>query len=648
MSAEMNSMDNPLEILSPFTKVTEEIRNIMEKIVHIKRKSADKWKEAVHELQLECMFHFLTLKKLNRMAQIRCKSVKDMTLESKQKLDENNLGLQNLLYEIIHLDREVCNCLQFKSKHEDIALVPVAEFYRTAPKEISNEDETLTDVHSQTLARLDWELESRKRLSNEMKDTLDQKENVYARIKKKRQDLDGLRPCLDSVLSSTLQLQEALGDHITGTRILHENARLLPRPLYVLFFQANALADTCNQDLVVQIEGDTAMAQLVKQHNNKKIVDARGIYSSSRDESDSENEEGEDQDSDRGRRKSVSKAQTTMDYSSSSLGDVSKHPLKILLKIYLKPNDTTSHLCLTFSYYMDLGFISVIPRLELNDVEVADHADILGPACLLHDLRELDNRDLSFSRLLEEQELKESMVRNNELVYGWVQKLAGLETLGDVAMNDMETSNANMRSVIKLIRRRILSRSSLAMQLDKFAHSLVALDAVTTTHLPGISHFNLTDWRAVDYVTLMSTEVTAALKDINLASPGDFCYIAKAKRGSNATVEIAVVIPSRYPDKSPIFRIQLNWRGEHTAENSLNMREIELDVNCRLPKNVVGMFKRNQMLTAQMHRLLSLLDIYVETECAKDDGSNLPSEFAMNKPRQLLVKGRARLQLFTA
>lgn len=50
-----------------------------------------------------------------------------------------------------------------RSKHEEIELVSVNEFYEEAPPEISKPEITTDDPHQQTLARLDWELEQRKR-----------------------------------------------------------------------------------------------------------------------------------------------------------------------------------------------------------------------------------------------------------------------------------------------------------------------------------------------------------------------------------------------------------------------------------------------------------------------------------------------------
>lgn len=53
-----------------------------------------------------------------------------------------------------------------RSKHEEIDLVTEEEFYKEAPPEISRPQLTKNDTHQLTLARLDWELEQRKRCEN--------------------------------------------------------------------------------------------------------------------------------------------------------------------------------------------------------------------------------------------------------------------------------------------------------------------------------------------------------------------------------------------------------------------------------------------------------------------------------------------------
>jgi THO complex subunit 5 len=85
------------------------------------------------------------------------------THEEKNKMDEHHLELQNLLYEISHLRKEINTCLEFRSLHEDISLVTVEQFYANAPADVSRPDVTRNNEHKLKLAQLDWELIERQR-----------------------------------------------------------------------------------------------------------------------------------------------------------------------------------------------------------------------------------------------------------------------------------------------------------------------------------------------------------------------------------------------------------------------------------------------------------------------------------------------------
>lgn len=69
-----------------------------------------------------------------------------------------NISVRTQFIDIIFCDT--------RSKHEEIDLVPEEEFFQEAPPDISRPNLTKTDSHQLTLARLDWELEQRKRYIN--------------------------------------------------------------------------------------------------------------------------------------------------------------------------------------------------------------------------------------------------------------------------------------------------------------------------------------------------------------------------------------------------------------------------------------------------------------------------------------------------
>lgn len=53
------------------------------------------------------------LKALNRNANAATRLHKQSTAEARQEMDQTHLGLQNLLYEKRHLEREIEKCRQF-------------------------------------------------------------------------------------------------------------------------------------------------------------------------------------------------------------------------------------------------------------------------------------------------------------------------------------------------------------------------------------------------------------------------------------------------------------------------------------------------------------------------------------------------------
>lgn len=56
---------------------------------------------------------FARLKALNRDANASSRAQKQRTAEARSEMDQTHLGLQNLLYERRHLEREIEKCRQF-------------------------------------------------------------------------------------------------------------------------------------------------------------------------------------------------------------------------------------------------------------------------------------------------------------------------------------------------------------------------------------------------------------------------------------------------------------------------------------------------------------------------------------------------------
>ena len=122
-----------------FKETCADIRKLLTDILQLKMsgKTDEETKAKIVGKRIDASLLFVTLKKLNRIDKLRLKKARDTTHDAKQRVDTFLLQHENLLYEVFHLQKEVDKCLEFKSKDEDIELVPEEEFYQEAPANIS-------------------------------------------------------------------------------------------------------------------------------------------------------------------------------------------------------------------------------------------------------------------------------------------------------------------------------------------------------------------------------------------------------------------------------------------------------------------------------------------------------------------------------
>ncbi|KAK2111641.1 THO complex subunit 5 [Saguinus oedipus] len=180
----------------------QELPRLLAEIQDLKSRGGKDVAIEIEEQKIRSCVHFMTLKKPNRLAHIRLKKERDQTHEAKQKVDAYHLQLQNLLYEVMHL-QEITKCLEFKSKHEESDLISL-EFYKEAPPDISKAEVTMGDPHQQTLACLDWELEQHKRLAEKYHECLSNKDKILKETEVKKEYLSSLQPRLHSIMQASL------------------------------------------------------------------------------------------------------------------------------------------------------------------------------------------------------------------------------------------------------------------------------------------------------------------------------------------------------------------------------------------------------------------------------------------------------------
>uniref|UniRef100_A0A3Q2PBW8 THO complex 5 n=1 Tax=Fundulus heteroclitus TaxID=8078 RepID=A0A3Q2PBW8_FUNHE len=571
------------------------------------------------EVELKRMqgcIHFMNLKKLNRLAHMRLKRGRDQTHEAKQKVDVLHLQLQNLLYEVMHLQKEISKCLEFKSKHEEIDLVSEEEFYQDAPPEISRPNLTRSDPHQLTLARLDWELEQRKRLAEKYKESQSTKEKIQKSIEVKKEHLRSLQPGLNAIMQASVPVQDYLSMPFEKTQKQVEIARHLPPPLYVLFVQANAYGQACDKKLNVSICGDVDEARAL----SKPPDDSQGTC----------------------KRRPTTGGQ--LDDKRREM--LKRHPLSLSLELQCKDGST---LHLYFFYLMNLNILTVKTKVSTStDLNTAISAgDLLKSDTLLSCLYTRDQGRETPNPANRYQFDKVGIVTFADYVeelgypYMWVQSLGGLHFPGETS--EVSLSASHMESTMKLLRGRVQSRLALHKQFASLEHSIIPISSECQHLFPAKIISRLARWTTISQQEYTELPYTHHVTEAGLATETDLYFMAVVERGT-ARLHAAVVLSPRYPEISPLFSLSLNWKGECSGRTDDNLRAMESEVNV-FKHELQGPKPGHQLLTNQFARLCVCLDVYLETE-GQDDSVEGPREFPREKMCLRTVRGPNRLKPF--
>lgn len=612
----------------------EDLHRLMAEIQDLKSKGSKDASAEIEERRVQSCVHFMTLKKLNRLAHIRLKKSRDQTHESKQKVDAYHLQLQNLLYEVMHLQKEITKCLEFKSKHEEIELVSVEEFYRDAPAKISKPEITSSDPHQQTLSRLDWELEQRKRLAEKYKESLAIKDKILKEIDVKKEYLNSLQPQLHSIMQASLPVQEYLSMPFDCMHKQYEIARHLPAPLYVLFVQASAYSQACDKKLVVSIEGS--------------VEEAKALFKPPEDSQDDESDSDAEEEQTTKRRRPTLGVQ--LDDKRKEM--LKRHPLCVSLILKCKDN---SSLNLTFYFLMNLNILTVkakvMPASELaNSISAGE---LLNPETVLRCLYPGDDGKKTPNPANQYQFDKVGILDLSDYIselghpYLWVQIMGGLHFPTDQPqpsiIADNTLSASHMEKTIKLLRSRLLSRLSLHRQFASLEHGIIPISGECQNLFPAKVVSRLTRWSMIPYEDYVVLPYTKDVVESGLAQDTNLYYSLMIERGT-AKLHGAVVLNPGYCFIPPLFSLCLNWKGERSSRNDENIRVMESEINVYY-KELGGPSPGFQLLTNQMQRLCMLLDVYLETEC-HDNSVEGPHEFPPEKICLRLVRGLSRIKPF--
>nr|XP_034171162.1 THO complex subunit 5 homolog isoform X1 [Osmia lignaria] len=581
-----------------FLSTCDSIRKAMNKIAKLKSSNDPSTKDEIHELQVQTSLAFIELKKLNRMEKFRTKFARDSLVSSKSSVDSRHLHLQNLLYEVMHLKKEVIKCLQFKSKDELIQLVSEEEFYKEAPESISRRDITVNNPHQLRLARLEWELTQRKQLAALCDELSENKKAVALSIDSKQTRLDNLAPQLRSILEASKPLQESLGLPLDKIRQEHYKATLLPSPLYVLYAKASAYRDAYDNSITVKVEGDEEEA---KRANNQD-----GLQESDSDPENVSENIIEETPVHKKRHHRLSR-EARQEEKRTKL--VQRHPLHVKIVIKLKNlfSDETK-LTLQFFYMMVLKVVTVESKLKTEGVGSTNTGDMLVSESIL---RELYPRDLGLESpnpancyQLGRHNLGQFASLGLGIPYKWAQRMAGLHFISPDSREQVPTSSEliqdNVESVLREIKRRVKARLELCTEIRQLESGNLPPYS-TTNDVPQKLSTILQKFTTISWNNY-SNSINRALEQQGLVSSLDMFYEAVLRRGSNELIT-KIAIKADYPKIAPVFSINMN---STLPVHGDILRDMEREVNV--------MWTKSPTLSAQLQRLRACFDIYLETE----------------------------------
>jgi len=659
------------------TEVTERFK---EKINEIKMMQNNKnaTKIVLNKAYRQGLLLCASIKKLNRVANMRVNKARNITHEEKNKIDEHHLELQNLLYEISHLQVEINKCLEFRSLDEDVNLVSVDEFYMNAPVDISKPDVTKLpeNVHKLKLARLDWELMERQNMLGRIKELETQIESSEQELKNKQNKLESLNPKLSNILEACKPTLDYFNTNFNENSVFSELVQHLPKPLYQFYMMMTSYRDTMDKEIQIDVYGDLEEAKRFDQNDQITFDD---------EDSDSNDDEN---DNDYKKKKSKSKANKKKLSTREKLFKTFPLTCKLKMKI-----PSYGELSLEFFYLHYLKIVAAKIETNYEKENFNDGSSMLKNENMFNNLYPRDNGlespNLANKFLFNNTGVKsiESYMKSIGIPYKWCQILCGLyygnksgktnstlsnsindfqmkeqskvdgsEKINGKASNQMEEEmevsdeeiedentdfedldlidlkNQNESKLIVQVLNRLKSRFKARVVLQKAIDSTKNSNQSLTNRLRIQS--SLVSCKESTYEKFSSSIYTQHLLNSNLLiNDVDFSFYEIILLNSAAKLQAQVAINQDYPRVAPLFAINISWKHERNFTNDEAIRDMERELNVfrenflddyqsndksiklRRSLSKISIEEKNyDLFPKQMNHLLICFDIYLESE----------------------------------
>lgn len=626
--SEAETRDSSQDV-AEFQNTCSNIEERLSKIHQLKLDSDNDNADIIAEQRVEATLLTTNLKKLNRLAQIRGRSSKEGTQTVKKRVDNLHLDLQNLLYELMHVKKEIQKCMNFSSKDEDLDLLDVDNFYKDAPKEISQPKLTKENPHQQMLARLDFELMKRKELTSAKDELVTKKKQTEQEINQKSEYLSNLKPRLEQILKASRPVQEYMNIPLEAEAMIQETAQYLSRPLYVLYIQAKAFKDVCDSNLEIDIEGDQLEAKNLFYADD--IDDGSDVFNemlSMSDLSDTETEAEPEQEK-RGTRNKHKQVKQQVKKQQSRL--LQAHPLKICLTVNEKD---AFKIKITFHHYVALKITAVKIEVKMADkYEAISQSPLVSAVSILQDLCCFDTGKISpnSANTYQLDQFKMEPFENHISTIGrpyfWVQWVCGLNYLpnqGNVCSTpDASTSVKHFQKVVLAIKERMRSRIALQEQVLSLQRLQVPepIKEEMKSSFPSKVISVLSNWSEATYEDAQTLDDYKTFEEFGMINEDCLFYKTTLTRDDNQSVEVFVTVHADYPRQAPLLLLSFK-DGKNKVNQDVDLKALENEVNSYC-EELREKGSSDHLLSNMLHKLQFCFDMFCETGSSSDGKERL-------------------------
>lgn len=655
----IQSRNSQLDISDAF-EIASKLRNILAEIVAIRKEkidltASDKIKLA--NLRCESSIMLMLMRRLNRFGQLRCKMLREKSVEKKDLVDEKHIKFLGVQYEVSHLKKQIQNCYNFKSDDEDIDFVDLEYFKQHASSEIYDAEKIGDDPYLLRLAQLQFELAERKRLALEFKEAVRERAKLKSSIEQKKKKLTTLLPNVDEVIKASKPLEEALGveSFFSETR---QRLKHLPSPLFVLYCQAMAYAEAFGSDSMVQVSilGDVPESESSVDPTVILAEDDDRDHGSRANDTNDQSGNSDWKPRETSSRVEDSRLTTMTSDESSTSAEVEnlkksgkllkEHPMMVAIEVGVK--DRQEKIEMIFSFLVCLNVVLVKPRLKTSPANSL--TTVLTNLFPKDDGSETPNPSNYF--MFEKYNVPSfsKFTRHLGFAYQWVQRICGVNFKqlkpGDaVSWHDTVSAHA-LAQVITMVQDRVKSRIELARQVNSLEKKTIPLPPACLALYPVKLASSILKFQPISPEEYrMGLKIDPA--NFSEARENAMHFLAVIVKGfqSKEQLHAYIEVMQNYPNSCPVFNLRFSPVASEPLPNwAALLRQLEEEANIKAIEQC-PQEHCTDLLTVQLYHLMCCFEVM--TDSGRPSERVYPRAFkGRNRNRPFRYKPNTGLFLF--